>query len=64
MRDRLIVVQIIVIKTPLLRICVTIDDMKHCGRMPNAREDLNRSLREENLNIKSLEGMRSRSHSN
>ena len=41
-------------------------DLKHCGRMPDAREELNRSVREGRIesrhSIKSLEGMRSRSH--
>ena len=36
-------------------------DLKHCGKMPDAREELNRSVREgkiESINsIKSLEGM-------
>ena len=41
-------------------------DLKHCGKMPDAREELNRSVREGRLeschSIKSLEGMGSRSH--
>ena len=38
----------------------------HCGKMPDAREDLNRSVREGRIEsrhcIKSLEGMGSGSH--
>ena len=57
-----IVVQIIVIKTPPLRIGVTRADLKHCGKMPDAREELNRSVRIESRHyIKSLEGMGSSS---
>ena len=41
-------------------------DLKHCGKMPNEREDLNRSVREwimdSRHSIKSPEGMRSISH--
>ena len=41
-------------------------DLKHCGKMPDAREKLNRSVREGRMksrhSIKSLEGMGSRSH--
>ena len=41
-------------------------DLKHCGKMPDAREDLNRSVREGSIeskhSIKSLEGMGSSSH--
>ena len=41
-------------------------DLKHCGKMPDAREELNTSVREgrieSGLSIKSLEGMRSSSH--
>ena len=41
-------------------------DLKHCGKMPDAREELNRSVREGRIEfrnyIKSLEGMGSRSH--
>ena len=37
-----------------------IADLKHCGKMPDAREELNRSVREEitesRHSIKSLEG--------
>ena len=36
-------------------------DLKHCGKIPDAREELNRSVREERIesihSIKSLEGM-------
>ena len=36
-------------------------DLKHCGKMPDAREELNRSVREGRIesrhSIKSLEGM-------
>ena len=41
-----IVVLINVMKTPLFIIVVTRADLKHCGKMPNAREELNRSVRE------------------
>ena len=41
-------------------------DLKHCGKMPNAREELNRSVLEGRIesrhSIKSMEGMGSRSH--
>ena len=41
-------------------------DLKHCVKMPDAREELNRSVREGRIEsrhyIKSLEGMGSRSH--
>ena len=41
-------------------------DLKHCGKMPDAREESKRSLREGRIesrhSIKSLEGMRSNSH--
>ena len=41
-------------------------DLKHCGKMPDAREELNRSVREGRIesrhSIKSLEGMGSSSH--
>ena len=41
-------------------------DLKHCGKIPDAREELNRSVREWRIksrhSIKSLEGMGSRSH--
>ena len=54
------------IKTPLLRIGVTRADFKHCGKMPDAREELNGSVRKGRIEsryfIKSLEGMRSSSH--
>ena len=36
-RDRLIVVQIIVIKTKYFIVGVTSADLKHCGKMPDAR---------------------------
>ena len=40
-------------------------DLKHCGKMPDAREELNRLVREgrieSNHSIKSLGGMGSRS---
>ena len=56
-----VVVQIIVIKTPLFRIGVTRTDLKHCGKMPDTREELNRSVKEGRIEsrhyIKSLEGM-------
>ena len=45
---------------------MTIVDLKHCGKMPDAREELNRSVREGRIesrhSIKSMEGMGSRSH--
>ena len=45
---------------------VTTDDLKHCGKMPDAREVLNRSVREARMesrhSIKSLEGMGTSSH--
>ena len=41
-------------------------DSKHCGKIPDAREELNRSVREGRIesihSIKSLEGMGSSSH--
>ena len=41
-------------------------DLKHCGKIPEAREELNRSVREGRIefrqSIKSLEGVRSSSH--
>ena len=41
-------------------------DLKHCGKMPDAREELNRSVREGIIesrhSTKSLEGMGSSSH--
>ena len=41
-------------------------DLRHCGKIPEAREELNRSVREWRLesrhSIKSLEGMGSSSH--
>ena len=41
-------------------------DLKHCGKLPDAREELNRSVREGRIDssqsIESLEGMGSSSH--
>ena len=41
-------------------------DLKHCGKVPEAREELNKSVREGRIesrhSIKSLEGMGSSSH--
>ena len=41
-------------------------DLKHCGEMPDTREELNRSMREGRIesrhSIKSLEGIGSSSH--
>ena len=38
-------------------------DLKHCGKIPDASEELNRSVRiESRHSIKSLEGMGSSSH--
>ena len=41
-------------------------DLKHCGKIPDATEELNRSVREGRIetrhSIKSLEGMGSSSH--
>ena len=41
-------------------------DLKHCGKIPEAKEELNRSVREGRIesrhSIKSLEGMGSSSH--
>ena len=49
------------IKTPFLRMGVIRADLKHCGKMPDAREELNRSMREGRIvsrhSIKSLERM-------
>ena len=49
-----------------MRISVTRADLKHYGKMPDAREELNRSVREGRIesrhSIKSLEGMGSSSH--
>ena len=49
-----------------MRIGVKRADLKHCGKMPDAREELNRLVREGRFesrhSIKSLEGMGSRSH--
>ena len=43
----------------------TMHDLKHCGKMPDTREELNRSVREGGIesrhSIKSLEGMGSTS---
>ena len=65
-RDRPIVVQIIVIETPLLIVDVTRADLKQCGKMLVARDELNRSVSEGRVeyrhSIKSLEGMGSSSH--
>ena len=48
------------IKTHLFIIGVTGADLKHCGEMPDAREELNRSVGEGRIesrhSIKSLEG--------
>ena len=45
---------------------MTRTDLKHCGKIPDAREELNRSVREGRIKsrhfIKSLEGMGSSSH--
>ena len=45
---------------------MTRSDLKHCGKIPEAREDINRSVREGRIesrhSIKSLEGMGSSSH--
>ena len=45
---------------------MTSADLMHCGKMPEAREDLNRSVREGRIesrhSIKSLEGLESSSH--
>ena len=50
------------IKTHLFEIGVTRADFKHYGKMPDAREELNSSVRERRIecrhSIKSLEGMR------
>ena len=54
------------IKTPFFRIGVTRADLKHCGKIQDAREELDRSVREGRIksrhSIRSLEGMGSRSH--
>ena len=55
------------IKIPLFfRIGVTRADLKHCGKIPDAREELNRSVREGRIesrhSIKCLEDMGSSSH--
>ena len=45
---------------------MTIADLKHCGKIPDAREELTRSVREGRIesrhSINSLEGMGSSSH--
>ena len=45
---------------------MTRSDLKHCGKMPDAREELNRSVRDGRIesghSIKNLEGMGSSSH--
>ena len=45
---------------------MTRDDLKHCGKIPDAREELNRSVREGRIesrhSINSLEGMGSQCH--
>ena len=54
------------IKIHLLIIGVTRADWRHCGKMPFAREELNRSVRDGRIksghSIKSLKDMGSRSH--
>ena len=54
------------IKTLLFIIGVILADLKHCARMPDVREELNRSVRagrvESRHSIRSLEGMGSSSH--
>ena len=49
-----------------MRIGVTRADLKYCWKMPDAREELNRSVREGRIesrhSIKSLEGIGSGSH--
>ena len=49
-----------------MRIGVTRADLKHSGKIPETREELNRSVREVRIessnSIKSLEGMGSSSH--
>ena len=63
-RDRLIVAKNIVIKKLFLAVGVTKADLNNCGKMPNAREELNRSVKEGRIesrhSIKSLERMGSR----
>ena len=48
------------INTPILRRMARVD-LKHCGKIPDAREELNRSVREGRIesihSIKCLEGM-------
>ena len=54
------------IKTLLFRIGVTRADLKHCEKIPEAGEVINRLVREGRIesrhSIKSLEGMESSSH--
>ena len=54
------------IKTPLFEYRCDKSLLKHCRKMPDAREELNRSMSEGRIesrhSIKSLEGMGSRSH--
>ena len=54
------------IKTPFLIIGVTRADLKHCWNMPDAIEELNRSVIEGRIesrhSIKILDGMGSSSH--
>ena len=49
-----------------MRICVTRADLKYCGKMPDARDELNISVREARIESRqsfmSLEGMGPRSH--
>ena len=49
-----------------MRIGVTRADLKHCGKMPDAREEVNRSVREVRIesrhSIESLEGIGSSSN--
>ena len=56
----------IVIWTPLFIIGMTRADLKHCGKMPDVKEELNISVREGRIesrhSINSLEGMGTRSH--
>ena len=64
--DRPIAVQFFGSRHLFLRIGVTRADLKHCGKMPDAREELNRSVREGIIesrhSINSLDGMGSRLH--
>ena len=49
-----------------MRIGETSADLKHCGKIPDVREELNRSVREGRIKsmhfVKSLDGIGSRSH--